>query len=181
MKPVQAKEQLTVGNPVLLVDGSDAAFRQMLHNLLAFSGRLEQVRSRFAAFIGLSGPQYTILITIRQLQGDDGIGVRAVADHLAHSPAFVTMETNKLAKLGVIDKQPNPDDMRRVKLMVTKRGDDMLRSLAEVQREINDQLFEPVNGTNFDLLRQLARELRESAEKAVLLSDYLMQTDEAGK
>lgn len=173
--------RLTVSREDLLQDGSDAAFRTMLHNLLAFSARLQQIRGQFAAFIGLSGPQYTILITVRQLQGDAGVGANAVAAHLSHSPAFVTAETNKLAKLGVLNKWPNPEDGRRVILSVTDRGEELLKTLAPQQQEINDQLFEPVTAENFRMLETLARELNESAEKALLLSDYLLQSRGAEK
>ncbi|MGI3171036.1 MarR family winged helix-turn-helix transcriptional regulator [Pseudooceanicola sp. C21-150M6] len=170
--------RLTVSREALLQDGSDAAFRQMLHNLLAFSARLQQVRGQFAAYIGLSGPQYTILITVRQLQGEDGIGANAVATHLSHSPAFVTAETNKMVRLGVLDKRPNPEDGRRVLLTVTAKGEELLNSLAPLQQEINDQLFDPVTAENFDILRGLARDLNLSAEKAVLLSDYLLRSED---
>ena len=166
---------LTVSREALLQDGSDAAFRQMLHNLLAFSARLQQIRGQFAGYIGLSGPQYTILITVRQLQGDTGVGANAVAAHLSHSPAFVTAETGKMVKLGVLDKRPNPEDGRRVLLSVTERGAGLLRSLAPLQQEVNDQLFEPVTAENFDMLHRLAHDLNGSAEKALLLSDYLFQ------
>ncbi|UYV36480.1 hypothetical protein N4R57_15935 [Rhodobacteraceae bacterium D3-12] len=177
MQEKQTKSLLTVTRDDLLADGSDLAFRKMLHNLLAFSARLEQVRSRFGAYIGLTGPQYTILITTRQLQGAEGVGVGAVAEHLAHSAAFVTAETNKLAKLGILNKLPHPKDRRRVRLSVTERGLALLESLAKVQSEINDQLFEPVDAGNFDMLQTLSRDLRESAVKALLMADYLLPPD----
>ncbi len=169
------EEMLTASRPALLgAQGDDAAFRRMLHNLLAFSARLEQVRARFAAFIGLTPPQYTILITIQHLQGGAGVGVRQVADHLALSPAFVTQETGRLVQAGVLDKRPSDEDRRRVILTVTAHGAELLRRLAPVQREINDQLFEPLSEETFGVMQTLAAELRDSAEQAVRLSDYLI-------
>ncbi|WP_163851759.1 MarR family winged helix-turn-helix transcriptional regulator [Pseudooceanicola aestuarii] len=181
MTDTPTNTRLTVSRDDLLQDGNDVAFRQMLHNLLAFSARLQQIRGQFAGYIGLSGPQYTLLITVRQLQGEDGIGANAVATHLSHSPAFVTAETNKLVKLDVLNKRPNPTDGRRVLLSVTERGEELLRLLSPQQQEINDQLFEPVNATNFRILQDLARDLNNSAEKALLLSDYLLQQGGDGK
>lgn len=164
----------TVGREDLLIAGKDDAFREMVHNLLAFSARLEQIRSRFGAFVGLSGVQYTLLISIRQLQSERGVGARALADHLAFSPPFVTSETTKLVKLGLVTKTPNPDDQRRVHLQVSDKGIALLSQLAPVQQEVNDLLFEPVTAANYALVRQLAASLRASGEKAVLLSDYLV-------
>lgn len=170
----QTQYDLTVGRKELLMDGKDEAFREMVHNFLAFSARLEQIRSRFGAFIGLSGVQYTLLISIRQLQGARGVGVKALADHLAFSPPFVTSETTKLVKLGLVTKTPNPEDQRRVHLVVSPQGAALLRQLAPVQQEVNDLLFDPVTEENYALVREMAGALRASAEKAVLLSDYLI-------
>lgn len=180
MADQRSKFDLTTGREDLLIAGKDDAFREMVHNLLAFSARLEQIRSRFGAFIGLSGVQYTLLISIRQLQSGRGVGVRALADHLAFSPPFVTSETTKLVKLGLVTKTPNPDDQRRVHLRVSDKGSALLSQLAPVQQEVNDLLFEPVTPDNYALVRRLAASLRSSAEKAVLLSDYLVGTERSG-
>ncbi len=95
---------LTVSRPELLTNGSDRQFRSFVHGMLAFAARLEGVRSRFAAQLGLTGIQYTILISIRHLQGDGEVTVGAVADHLHLSGAFVTIETGKLLRMGLITK-----------------------------------------------------------------------------
>ena len=64
------KSDLTVSRTELLRDGSDAQFRELVHTLLAFSARLESVRQEFGSHIGLSGVQYTILVSIAHLQGE---------------------------------------------------------------------------------------------------------------
>ncbi|RVU36841.1 MarR family transcriptional regulator [Hwanghaeella grinnelliae] len=181
MDEFELKTGLTVSRDDLLVEGKDDAFRAMVHDLLAFAARLEQIRSRFGAFVGLSGVQYTILITIRQLQGRTGVGVKAIAEHLAFSPSFVTNETTKLVKLGLVGKRSNPDDQRRVDLTIADKGVELLSQLAPVQQEINDLLFEPVNSENYLTFRRLARDLRHSSEKASLLSDYLIEADREGR
>ncbi|WP_162300738.1 MarR family winged helix-turn-helix transcriptional regulator [Alkalilacustris brevis] len=173
---------LTVSLPGLLHEGSDARFRAMLHNLLAFAARLEQVRGRFGAMVGLSGSQYTVLISIRHLQVKaGGVGIKAIADHLSLSGAFVTSETNKLIKLELVTKRPNPEDARRVLLSITPKAAQLLDGLAPVQREINDVLFEPLDGLDMALVCRLAEGLRHSSERALMLTDYLSQAEEPGQ
>src|ERR1700761_6588613 len=93
--------QPPVSRPELLVGNSDHAFRQFVHDTLAFSARLQQVRSQLGQVIGLSGTQYTVLIAIAHLQGEDEkVGVNLVADHLHFSGAFITIEMNKLVVAG---------------------------------------------------------------------------------
>lgn len=163
----------TVSRPELLKDGSDRAFREMVHGLLAFSSRLETVRQTFGAILGLSGIQFTLLISILHLQGKAGVGVKALADHLSLSGAFVTIEIGKLVKLGLIEKQINPEDRRRVLLAISDKGASLLSELAPVQADVNDVLFEPLSAESFNLLHDLSADLVESAERAVALSEYL--------
>src|SRR5258707_4462608 len=67
-KAKKAKNELTVSRPALLVDGSDRSFRQLVHDMLAFSARIQEVRGRLGSVIGLSGTQYTVLIAIAHLR-----------------------------------------------------------------------------------------------------------------
>lgn len=172
---------LTVSREDLLVQGSDSTFRDMLHDMLSFLNSLEHVRSRFGAFIGLTGVQYTLLVTVRQLQGDFGVGVKELANQLGLSAPFVTVETTKLVKIGVMDKAPHPDDLRRVRLSVSAHGHALLRQLAPLQREVNDTIFEPLSQAEFERQCQIMRSLRRSAEQAAALSDYLFDDSEEAR
>lgn len=99
-----APQPLTVSRAELLVNGSDSEFRALVHAMLAFSARLQGVRERFAALVGLTGIQYTILISIRHLHNETEVTVGSVADHLHLSGAFITIETGKLVRSGLISK-----------------------------------------------------------------------------
>ena len=111
-KGADARPPLTVSRNDLLTDGADSEFRQLVHRLLAFSARLETCRSGFGALLDLTGVQYTALISIAHLEGDDGVGVKTVADHLGLSGSFLTIVTGQLAKRGLVEKSTNPQDRR---------------------------------------------------------------------
>lgn len=168
-----AKQVITVTRPELLKDGSDADFRKMVHDLLAFSSRLEAVRQSFGTIVGLSGIQYTLLISVSHLQQASGVGVKALAEHLSLSGAFVTIETGKLVKKGLIGKRTNPEDRRRVQLFVTELGQEHLSNLAPVQQEVNDVLFGSLSQSDFDRLSDIVDGLVSDAERAVQLSNYV--------
>ena len=175
------RKSTTITRPELLRDGTDVEFRQTVSSLLAFSTRLEAVRQQFGAYIGLTGVQYTILISIAHMQGGNGIGVNAIARHLSLSGAFVTNEVGKLIKLGLATKRPNPEDRRRILLRVTQKSDALLASLIPVQQEVNDVLFGPLTAQDFDRLRVLAPQLAESTGKALALAHYLTGNTESTK
>lgn len=171
-RPARAPRKLvlTVNRPQFLAGGTDLGFRQMIHDALAFSSRLVAVRDGYARLIGLTGPQYTILTSIHHLEATRDVSVTAVARHLHLSGTFVTSETGKLARRGLIEKQRDPADGRRLVLRVTQEGHARLARLAEIQREVNDEHFAPLarNG-GFKSFSRLVGELVGSTDRALAL------------
>jgi DNA-binding MarR family transcriptional regulator len=172
-KPQQETPPLTISRPDLQVDGSDLEFRALVHGMLAFSARLEAVRSGFAALIGLTGIQYTILISVSHLLHKGGVSVSMIAEHLHVSGAFVTIETGKLLKLGLLSKRTDQQDRRRVCLTVTKKGRDLLKRLAPTQVEVNDVLFSFMDAPEFRQMRAMVDRMTACGDQAVDLLDYL--------
>ena len=160
----------TVTEPAFLAGGDDRQFRRMVHDSLAFAARLEAIRDGFARLIGISGVQYTILIAVNHLQFDENVSVTRVAEHLHLSGAFITNETNKLVRLGLLEKRQDPEDGRRLILRTTEEAQRRLARLAEVQSEVNDEHFAPLTtGDNFDVYRTLVSELVDSTDRALAL------------
>lgn len=165
---------LTISRPELLVDGSDSEFRRLVHGLLGFFARHEAVRSGHARRIGLVGIEYTVLISIRHLVADEGkASVNRVAEHLYLSGAFITTITNKLLKRGLIHKEQDSVDRRRVRLDVSDKGNELLAELAPIQRQVNDVQFEPLSAAEFHQLISIVERLIESSERAVRLQSYI--------
>src|SRR3954469_13254602 len=100
----------TVSRPALLVEGSDAEFRGLIHDLIAYGHRLDACRDAFAAIIGVSGAQYEILMLVSRTEG---MSVGEVAARLHRSGAFITIEANRLAERGILDKTSDPADGRK--------------------------------------------------------------------
>lgn len=160
---------LTASNEALLVDGSDAHFRHFVNGLLQFSSRLLSVRDGFGKFIGLTGIQYSILVSIAHLrQKEDDVTVNQLAEHLHLSGAFVTIETGKLKKLGLVEKDSHPDDKRKIRLAVTPTALALLDELRATQRKINDILFERLTPDQFRMLESLVDTLVSNADRATL-------------
>jgi DNA-binding MarR family transcriptional regulator len=171
----KAREQTiepTVTLPQLLVEGSDAAFRQFIHDMLAFSARLQAIRSELGGLIGLSGTQYTVLIAIAHLSGHDAkIGVNHVAEHLHFSGAFITIEINKLVASGLVEKEVDGEDRRRVVLAITPKARALLNELAPTQRPVNDMLFREMTAADFEQFRKFVSGMVEAADGALDLFD----------
>jgi DNA-binding MarR family transcriptional regulator len=164
---------LTVSRPELLVEGSDREFRALVHGLLAFSVRLEAIRSGFGSLIGLTGVQYTILVSIRHLEADGEVGVIRVARHLHLSGAFVTVEVGKMIKIGLLAKKTDIKDRRRVCLQVARRGVALLTKLAPTQRRVNNVLFGGLTASTVPVLRTAVNQVVADGDRALALVEYL--------
>src|ERR671922_1285992 len=161
----------TVSRPALLVGGSDAEFRRLIHDLIAYGHRLDACRDGFAAIAGISGVQYEILMLLSR---SAGLAVGEVAARLHRSGAFITIEANKLVARGILEKASDPADGRRVVLKCTPRAHALLERMAPYQRRINDVLFERLDARRFRQLRLLARDLVASGDRAVAMLDFML-------
>lgn len=181
-KAVLSAPTLTTSRKALLVDGSDHAFRQLVHTLLAFHARHETVRAGHASAIGLAGIEYTVLISVKYLATDGDVSVRELAAHLHLSGAFVTTVSNKLQQMGLLDKLVDPADRRRLRLTVTTEGEELLASLNPTQRQVNDVQFDCLSANDFQQLLVSVERLVESSERAIALQRYLQPAglDSAG-
>src|SRR5580704_16763937 len=168
----------TVSKPQLLVDGSDAAFRSFIHDFLAFSAIVSDIRAGFGERLGMTGIGYTTLISIAYLQGRSGIGVNAVAEHLHLSGAFITTEVAKLVRAGLVHKGVNAKDKRRVQLTVTPAGRKLLNELVVVQAPVNDTLFDCLSASEFAQLRNMLARLVPCGTRALSLQSYLVEGQE---
>ena len=164
---------LTTSREVLLVNGSDHAFRQLVHTLLAFLARHDTVREGHATAIGLSAIEYTILISVKSLGAEGQVSVRELAAHLHLSGAFVTTVSNKLQQMGLLDKLTDPADRRRLRLTVTEQGDELLARLAPIQRQINDVQLDCLGAGDLARLLAIVEKLVQSSDQAIALQRYL--------
>ena len=161
----------TVSRPALLVGGSDAEFRGLIHDLIAYGHRLDACRDAFASIVAISGAQYEILMLVSRAEG---LSVGEVASRLHRSGAFITIEANKLVARGILDKASDPSDGRRVILRTNLRSREIMEQLAPYQRRINDVLFDRLDGKRFRQLRALARDLVESGDRAVAMLEFML-------
>ena len=176
-KPERPAAPVTVSRPELLAGGSDAEFRALVHGLLAFSSRLESVRSGLARCVGLTPIQYTVLISVAHLEASGGVSVNQLAAHLQLSGAFITIETGKLLKRKLLTKQPDLADRRRVSLNTTLQALHLLASLAPTQVAVNDLLFEFLDAPSFRRLRAMIDSMNSCANRALSRLSHLSEME----
>ena len=131
----------TVSRKALLEKGSDRRFRKLVSDLLIIAVRMQLIREHLGQGIGVSGPQYSLMIAVARMQDGDGVSVSAVAEAQHVSRAFVASETGKLERRGLLVKRTNPSDRRGVLLSLSRAGWLTIDRFGPEIRAINDRLF----------------------------------------
>jgi MarR family transcriptional regulator, organic hydroperoxide resistance regulator len=157
----------TTSRRALLKGGSDHGFRALVHDLLTVSSRMETVRGHLGARMGVSGPQYSVLIAIAHLQGEHGVSVGALAKALHVSNAFVASETGKLAQRGFLHKRTNPNDRRGILLSIAPAGRLEIGKIGDEICAINDLFFGALDAKAFAALSAAVGALVHSSRKAI--------------
>jgi DNA-binding MarR family transcriptional regulator len=147
---------------------SDSEFREFIAELFAAAAGMQALRRAIARSIGLGGAEFAVLLAIWRLEQPGPIGIKGLAEHLHVSGPHITDEVKGLLRLGYLQKSPDPADMRALSLKVTKRGSELLASLAPTLDEINRLLFEGM--TAKDMRAQATFFRRLIARSAVCIS-----------
>jgi len=147
--PADPNLPLSVTRPEVLADGTDREFRRLIHRMLIGQARLDAIRESIAARIGVSGTQYTMLMSVLHLQGTAGVSIGALADYLEVTGPHVTGIVGKLVKGGFVRKAANPKDGRGVLVRLTPAGRRKLLNAFEFIAAVNNRLFEGVGREEF--------------------------------
>jgi DNA-binding MarR family transcriptional regulator len=125
----------------LLIDGSDQRFRQFIDNFVRLSARLQALRAALAKGMGMTPPQYNIVMILARIEASQGETMSAIAKRLGVSLSFVVSETGMLQRLGLVELRRNPADRRSVLAALTQAGRARIARAAPRIQQVNDLLF----------------------------------------
>src|SRR5262245_28237222 len=100
---------LSISSDAFLTDGTDTEFRHLIYNFLALSALFLEAREYFGAFIGVSAPQYSMMVAIGEAKETTAT---LLAERLHVSTAFVAAEIGKLVSRQIVARRPSTSDRR---------------------------------------------------------------------
>jgi DNA-binding MarR family transcriptional regulator len=142
----------TVSHPALLTNDGDAAFRETVYLMVLAFGRLIACREAFGGAMGLTGSQFAVLIGTAYCQGERGVSINGLAEHVRLASTHVTTEVGRLIRKGLLTKRTNAEDRRSVLVRLSQSGEAALTDVAPFLRGINDILFAEIGRADFDAL-----------------------------
>jgi MarR family transcriptional regulator for hemolysin len=79
-------------------------------------------------------------VLLKEAANADGASQRQLAQHMRIEPPTLVRHLDKLAEQGLVERRPDPDDRRVVRVVVTPAGRARLAELHAIVHELDDEL-----------------------------------------
>lgn len=129
---------------------------------------LQQLRHFWAKTLGVSGPQWMILMALADLDKGDGVPVKVVSKMLHVDSSFVTTQSKMLEKKGFMRRKTSEDDARVVKMSLTDKSYKHIANLASQQEALNKFIFAEFSDRELTEFTGKLASLKDQFEKACL-------------
>jgi DNA-binding MarR family transcriptional regulator len=140
--------------------------RRFTWEISSINMHLEELRQFWARTLGISGPQWLILMAISDLDKDDGVPVNVVSKLLHVDPSFVTTQSKLLEKKGLLRRRPSPTDARVVRLSLVEKTQKHIASLNEQYKTIREFVFQEFDENELTEFTTKLATLKTRLEKA---------------
>jgi MarR family transcriptional regulator, organic hydroperoxide resistance regulator len=142
--------------------------REFIWDIVSINTHFEEIRYMLARIIGISGPQWLILMAINDLDRGNGVSVRVVSEKLHVDPSFVTTQSKSLEKHGFMRRIASVDDARVVLMSLTDKACKQIASLSLHQERLNDFIFSDLDDRALGDITGKLTMLKNRLEKASL-------------
>ncbi len=142
--------------------------RRFAWEIAAINVHLQEIRYFWAMTLGVSGPQWMILMALADLDQGEGVPVKVVSKMLHVDPSFVTTQSKMLEKKGFMRRKTSGDDARVVQMSLTDKSYKHIASLAAQQEELNKFIFAEFNDRDLSEFTDKLTALKARLEKASL-------------
>ena len=129
---------------------------------------LEELRYFWAKTLGISGPQWMILMALVDLDQKDGVPVNIVSKKLHVDSSFVTTQSKLLEKKGFLRRKTSTEDARIVQMSLTDKTYKQLAGLAAQQETLNEFVFAELSDKQLVELIDTLSSLKTRLEKGRL-------------
>ncbi len=140
-RKIVAGSSAEAGGTDRLAQPDDVLVREFVWDIISINVHLEEIRSIWARNLGITSPQWLILMAVNDLDRGKGASVRAVSTKLHVDPSFVTTQTKNLEKNGFVRRIPSEEDGRVVLMSLTDKASKQIASLYAKQSTAEGFIF----------------------------------------
>ncbi|MDI4233620.1 MarR family transcriptional regulator [Bradyrhizobium sp. 31Argb] len=144
------------------------SIRQFGREIASLHASLDELYQSWAKTLGITGPQWKIMLILADAGDDSGLSVGKVSKILNVEASFVTTQSKILEKEGLIQRKTSRRDGRIVNLSLTHRALEHLEGLAPRRDSLIEFIFAEFAPGELDELSGKLFSLKERLEKARL-------------
>ncbi|WP_240543911.1 MarR family winged helix-turn-helix transcriptional regulator [Bradyrhizobium canariense] len=135
-------------------DQLDKAVTEFIWNIVEIHSQLEEIHKTWADMMGISEPQWLILMAIDEIDEGRGVSGIAVANKLRIHPAFVTNQTKKLEEKRFLSRVTSRDDARFLQISLTEEARAEIANLSSKRQALNLTMFAGLDEASLDYLNK---------------------------
>lgn len=109
--------------------------------------------------------QAGILFVLSKCGESGGLSQRELAKKLHLTPPTVTSAIQKMEKLGYIERKPDENDQRVMRLSVTEKSKEYMEHVSEVVKRIEDIMLDGMSVEEKLLLKRLLLQMRDNVNE----------------
>jgi DNA-binding MarR family transcriptional regulator len=142
--------------------------RRFTSEIASINVYFRELRHFWAKAIGVSGPQWMILMALADLDRGEGVPANVVSEKLHVDPSFVTTQSKMLEKKGFMRRRTSVEDARIVQMSLTEKTYKHIADLATQQDALNELVLAEFNERELTDFTGKLTSLRNRLEKADL-------------
>lgn len=155
-----------------MVDASlEKALSDAIWNLIEVHAQIEDANASLAKMLGISDPQWMVLMAIIELDKGQGVAGVDIVKKLRIHPAFVTSQTKALEQGGFISRSSMPNDARFVFMSLTQKARQEVENLSKKRLALNTTMFNNIDLSTLEFLNVSLSKLAKNARRAARLLD----------
>lgn len=131
----------------------EAAFRLEIDVRTVMGDRMHSLN------LGISQMQMRAL---RAIWSSHDVTSQYIASTLKRDKAQVTRLINELVEQGLVEREPNPEDMRSKLLRLTEAGNHIFRQIEEVQQEVYSEMVKGIDESDLQTFFKVSDQLSEN-------------------
>jgi len=141
----------------------------MVWDISAISVYTMRIAELLGKRIGISGPQWMILMAIEELGEGSGLSVKAVAAILHVDSSFVSVQSKELERRGLVWRSRCTTDRRIMLLSLTNKATSRLKPLIPTRSRLDRSIRSDLNGIALLQLSIMLAGLRDRMRKEAAL------------
>lgn len=143
--------------------------RQFLWDIAAINIHLDEIRHFWARELGISGPQWMILMAVNDLDAGKGVPVKDVSAMLHVDPSFVTTQSKMLEKNGFMHRTPSRQDARMVLMSLSDKAGKKIGMLASRRDSLSDFVLADFDNPALQNISDQLAKLKARLQKAAVM------------